>query len=177
MNNELVILIKSDLERICKPSLYNFFKTYFFPQGTTFRYQVWLRIMHYSKKCTLLKYTFSPIIYVIFRHYEYKYGIHCNSNIVIGRGLQIVHGDGVYLNCKSIGDNFTVFQNVTLGKSGGGGIPLIKNNVTVYTGAVVTGDIELQDGCTIGALSFVTTDVAASDLVVGAPAKSVRKKV
>lgn len=54
---------------------------------------------------------------------------------------------------------------------------MIKNNVTVYTGAVVTGDIELQDGCTIGALSFVTTDVAASDLVVGAPAKSVRKKV
>lgn len=54
---------------------------------------------------------------------------------------------------------------------------MIKNNVTVYTDVVVTGDIELQDGCNSGAISFVTTNVAASVLVVGTHVKSVRKKV
>lgn len=124
MDNGLMALIKSDLERICEPSVYNFFHTYFFPHGTTFRFQVWLRILHCTKKHNTLKYTISPFIYLIYIHYEYKYGVHCNSNIEIGKGLCIVHGDGVYLDCKSIGDNFTVFQNVTLGKSTAGGYPV-----------------------------------------------------
>lgn len=57
-----------------------------------------------------------------------------------------------------------------------GGTPVIKNNVTIYTGSVVTGDIELQDGCTVGALSYVAKSVIQYDVVAGAPAKSIKRK-
>jgi serine acetyltransferase len=157
--------IKSDLARLDHPSFRNFFRYYFFPQGTTFRYQTWFRLMQFVKNSRLLKYTVGPVVYLMFRHYEYKYGIHLNSNTPVGKGLCIVHGNGVYLNCRSIGDNFTCYQNVTLGKSRGGGIPSIGNNVTVFTGSVVVGNIMLNDSCTIGALSFVDKDVDQEALV------------
>ncbi|MDD7011578.1 MAG: hypothetical protein PUI38_01815 [Candidatus Treponema excrementipullorum] len=66
----------------------------------------------------------------------------------------IKHGDGVYLNCKKIGKNFTVLQGVTLG-TGKDGIPTVENNITVYMHAVVVGDVILHSGCSVGANSFV----------------------
>jgi len=100
--------------------------------------------MSYVKRKKLLKYSIGSIIYIIFRHYEYKYGIHVNTNIDIGKVLKIVHGDGVYLNCKSIGENFTVYQNVTLGTDRSGGIPKVDDKVTLYTGVVICGNICLK---------------------------------
>lgn len=120
MSDGVFKIIMSDLERLDKACLKNFFKYYFFPQGTVFPYQVWFRIMQRIKKNKLLKYSFGLVVYFIFRHYEFKYQIHLNSNIHVGCGLLIVHGS-VYLNCSYIGDNFTVFQNVTLGTIPGGG--------------------------------------------------------
>jgi len=107
---------------------------------------------------------------LVFRHYEYKYGIHINTNIPIGKGLLIVHGDGIYLNCSSIGENVTVYQNVTLGSNRGkDGIPKIEDNVTICVGAVCVGDIVLGEGCTIGANAFVNISVDAGRLAVGVP--------
>lgn len=160
-------LIKSDLKRICKPTFKNAIKYYFFPQGTLFRYQVWLRIIHDVKKKKFSKILFGPFIYFVFRHYEFKYGIHCNSNIEIGEGLCIMHGDGVYLNCKSIGDNFTVYQNVTLGKFPGRGIPIVKNDVTIFPSAVICGDIVLNNKCIVGALTYVSKDVGEGEKIKG----------
>ena len=113
--------------------------------------------------------------YLRLRHYEYKYGIHANTNIHIGKGLHIVHGGTVYLNCKSIGENVTVYQGVTFGSNNGSeNIPIIEDNVTVYTGAVVSGKVVLHNGCTIGANAFVNRDVEANTVVGGIPAKEIR---
>ena len=169
-------MIFSDLERICAPTMHNFLKYYFFPKGTCFRFQVWLRLMQGVKLHKVLKVVLGPAVYLGFRHYEYKYGIHCNTNIRIGKGLQIVHGGSVYLNCEGIGDNFTVDQNVTLGKIPGGGIPLVRDNVTVYTGSVVVGSVILKDNATIGALSYVDKNVETGETVVGIPARMIRKQ-
>lgn len=163
-------IILSDLERLAKPSFKTFIRYYFFPQGTTYRFQVWLRLMQHVKMNRYLKYTIAPFVYLIYRHYEFKYGIHCNSNIKIGKGMCVVHGGAVYLNCEKIGDNFTCFQGVTLGNSRGG-VPTVGNNVTIYTNSVITGAIKLEDNCTIGALSFVNKSVKENTTVVGSPAK------
>lgn len=112
-------LIYSDLERLCHPTFKNFLKFYFFPGGSTFPYQVWLRVWICVKKEKILKFLFSWT-YVVFRHFTFKYGINVNTGMTIGPGLCIAHGYGVFLNCKEIGAHFTCSQNVTLGINGGG---------------------------------------------------------
>lgn len=84
---------------------------------------------------------------------------------------------GVFLNVISIGDNFTVLQNVTFGKRfAGDGIPIVGNNVTVCTNSVICGEITLHDGCTVGANSYVNKDVPERCLVAGSPAKIIKKE-
>lgn len=116
MTGTLKEVIYSDLARLDVPSAKNFMRWYFFPpQGSTFPHDVWFRILQYSKKKNFLKFTFGIWDYLRERHLAFKYGIFADSNIEIGNGLKIVHYNGIYLNCKSIVKNFTVYQNVTLG--------------------------------------------------------------
>ena len=165
--------IKSDLERFEPASIKSFLRWYFFPGSCVFAYQVWLRIVHGLKKRKIIKYLLGGISWLFLRHYEYKYGIHTDTNIHIGKGLQIAHGDGVYLNCSYIGDNVTIYQGVTIGSKNKHDIPRIENNVTIYAGAICVGTIVLKDGCTVGANSFVQHDVETNTTVAGVPAKTI----
>ena len=162
---ELVALIRSDLARITSPSLCNALKFYFLPKGECFPYVVWFRILQQVRKNKLLKFTVGLIVYWRYRHFEFKYGIHGNANIEIGSGLRVVHGPN-NLNAERIGKNFTVRQFVTIGEHNGGR-PTIGDGVTINPGAVVVGQIRLGDGCTIGALSYVSHDVPPGQIVKG----------
>lgn len=154
-------------------SMKAFLEWYFFPRGEMFRFMVWYRVLlYYRRKYGKLG---SIIPYYILRHYEFKYGIHFHPGISVGRGLHVVHGDGVHLNCKSIGDNVTIYHGVTLG-IGKGGVPTIGNNVTIYPNAVIIGGITIGDGATIGANTFVNKNVDPGDTVAGIPGKSIRRK-
>lgn len=51
---------------------------------------------------------------------------------------------------------------------------MIGDNVTVYTGATIVGNVHLGDGCVIAAGAVVTTDVPANSLFAGVPAKLVK---
>ena len=152
-----------------------FLKTMVIPQGNTLPYQVWFRLLQSCKKSKFKKYTFGILAYLIERHYEYKYGIHANANMPVGKGLNIVHGDGVFLNGKSIGNNFTCYPGVMLGAAGFDskreGIPIVEDDVTIYTGAVVTGNVTLHKGCVVAANAYVNRDVPAGVVVGGLPAK------
>lgn len=173
MKYKFIELVKSDLSRYGDVSIKSLFRQYFFPRGGVFRYIFWLRVIHATKSNTVTKFLFGIPAYLIFRHYEYKYGIHISTNLEIGKGLKIVHGDCVYLNCKRIGDYVTIFQGVTLGADGcSSNIPTICDNVTICAGAVIVGDITLYDDCTVAANAFVKNDVKESDVVGGIPAKS-----
>lgn len=144
---EVYDYIRSDLERRISPTFPNFIRTYFSFSGCYFRYQVWLRIVHFSKQGKISRILVAPFAYLILHHYEYKYGIHANTNIHIGKGLKIVHGGGIHLNCSSIGDNFTVYQEVTFGtRHSNKDIPKVEDNVTVYPHAVICGSIVIHKG-------------------------------
>lgn len=86
----------------------------------------------------------------------------------------VVHGGSVYLNCKIIGKNFTVYPSVMLGPSKKG-IPSVGNNVIIYTGAVISGDVYIGDNCIIAANSVVLSDCEALWMYAGIPAKKNKK--
>ena len=162
-------LLRADLSRICKPSFCAGLQQYFLPRGGTFPYVFWFRVVQKLRQNVFTRFTLAILFYPIFRHYEFKYGIHANPNIEIGGGLCVVHGGNVHLNCRSVGKNLTVYQGVTLGIKDGG-IPVVEDDVTIYPNSIVAGALTLHNGCVVGALSYVSHDVARGSVVVGAPA-------
>ena len=95
----------------------------------------------------------------------------------IGVGLVLEHGFSTIINCESIGANVKIWQNVTLGKERPGGKrPILGDNVSVYTGAIVIGGIKVGNNSSIGAGSVVLKDVPENTLVVGVRARIVEKK-
>lgn len=97
-----------------------------------------------------------------------------SRDVKIGKGMQCCHPYCTGVNAKSIGDNFSVFQRVSLGASKGGR-PVIGNNVEVYTNAVVIGNITIGDNVIIGAGAVVTKSVPSNCVVAGNPARIIKK--
>ena len=95
--------------------------------------------------------------------------IHMPEN-KIGEGLCIAHGNSTVCIAKSIGNNFSIYQQTTIGYSHGG-CPVIGNNVTVYAGAKVLGGVLIGDNAVIAANAVVVTDVPENAIMAGVPAK------
>jgi len=97
----------------------------------------------------------------------------------IGRNFFIDHGFSVVGETAEIGDDVTIYQNVTLGGTnpttgvGGKRHPTLRSGVVVGSGAQVLGPIEVGEGAKIGANAVVTHDVAPGATMVGIPAKPV----
>jgi serine O-acetyltransferase len=77
-----------------------------------------------------------------------------------------------------IGDNCTIYHNVTLGGTGkerGKRHPTIGNNVLISTGAKVLGPFKVGDNSRIGANAVVLSEVEPNTTVVGVPGRAVKK--
>ncbi|WP_430912011.1 hypothetical protein [Methylobacterium sp. sgz302541] len=83
----------------------------------------------------------------------------------VGPGLIVSHGHGTIVHAESIGNDFFVNQNVTIGYDGKSGIPVIGDRVTIHTGAVVVGKITIGSDVTIGANAVVHFDVPSKSKV------------
>lgn len=87
----------------------------------------------------------------------------------------VVHENAV------IGDNCTVFQNVTIGSRWPGGrceglAPKIGHHVMVGAGAVILGNARIGDNCIIDANTVVITDIPSNSLTVGVPVQIKKKE-
>lgn len=91
--------------------------------------------------------------------------------------IGIVIGIGV-----KIGQNCTVYQNVTIGAKNQedadkGIYPKIGNNVIVGCNAVILGDVNIGNNVIIGAATIVNCDIPNDVTVVGNPCKVIRKNI
>ncbi len=105
-------------------------------------------------------------------------GIDIHPGAKIGRNLFIDHGFSVIGETAEIGDNVTIYQNVTLGGTnptngvGGKRHPTLQNNVIVGSGAQVIGPIVVGERARIGANAVVTDDVPEGATMIGLKARS-----
>lgn len=89
-------------------------------------------------------------------------------------GILTGHPYCTILNANSIGENFYVNHLVTIGEINGKR-PTIGNNVSIYTGAIVIGDITIGNNVNIGAGAVVIKNVPDNCTAVGNPAKIIKK--
>ncbi len=92
----------------------------------------------------------------------------------IGEGCHFEHNYATYLNAEKIGKNFYCLQLVTLGNDRNVKRPVIGDNVKIFTGATVFGDVTIGDNATIGAGAVVSCDVPSNCTVAGNPARIVK---
>ena len=112
-------------------------------------------------------------------------GIEIHPVASIGYGFFIDHGMGVVIGETSqIGNNVTMYQNVTLGgtklfskngKISGKRHPTIGDNVIIGSGAQILGPITIGNNVKIGSNAVVVKDVAENSTVVGMAAHQINK--
>ena len=127
---------------------------------------------------------FDLIARIVSQFSRFMTGIEIHTKAKIGKNLFIEHGMGVVIGETSdIGDNVTIYHNVTLG-----GIspsinsenqretkrhPTLQDYVVVGSGAQVLGPIVIGKNAKIGANAVVTKDVPENGVMVGIPARNV----
>ena len=111
-------------------------------------------------------------------HAHSKVGVDIHPGAQIGEYFFIDHGTGVVIGETAIlGKGIKIYQGVTLGalsfpKDQNGEIirdrkrhPSLEDNVTVYSGATVLGDIVLGEGSIIGGNVWLTNSIAPNTVV------------
>jgi serine O-acetyltransferase len=106
-------------------------------------------------------------------------GIEIHPGAEIGKDFFIDHGSGTVIGeTAEVGDNVTIYQNVTLGGTSLNQEkrhPTVGNNVVIGAGAKLLGPIKIGDNVRIGSNSVVTKDVPSNSVVVGVPGKIVSR--
>lgn len=92
----------------------------------------------------------------------------------IGPGLIVQHGWSTVVVAARVGRNFHVNQCVNIVWNGDKRA-VIGDNVSVCAGAIIVGGVTIGDNVTIGAGAVVLKDVPSDCIVVGNPAKIIKK--
>lgn len=108
-----------------------------------------------------------------------RYGCEISPYATIGSGMFIPHSQGIVIGYEVVaGKNLEVFQNVTIGSNrkekNNRMMPIIGNNVSIGSGAVVVGAIKIGDNVKIGANSYVDKDIPDNVIVAGTPARIIK---
>ena len=115
-------------------------------------------------------------------------GIDIHPGAHIGKGLFIDHGTGVVIGETAVlGEMVRIYQGVTLGavsfpKDACGALikgqkrhPTIGNNVIIYSGASVLGDITIGDNSVIGGNVWLTESLPAGTKITAAMPENHKK--
>ena len=128
---------------------------------------------------------FELIARIITQTIRFFTGIEIHPGAKIGKNLFIDHGMGVVIGETSeIGDNVTIYHNVTLGGSSPSidserqrhekRHPTIGHDVVIGSGAQIIGPIKVGNNARIAANAVVVKDVPENATMVGIPARAVK---
>ena len=130
-----------------------------------------------------------PLIPRMMGEYAHRItAIDIHPGATLGEGIFIDHGTGVVIGeTATIGSNVKIYQGVTLGalsfpKDTDGKIikgqkrhPTIEDNVTIYAGATILGDITIGKDSVIGGNVWLTESVpAGTKITIAAPEQIIR---
>ena len=171
--SELKSVLREDLAR---------YKYQSYGERIFWGYLVWLRLTHFlASKCRRNK-IFTPlylILLIINRITSHFYQVQIPVWTQIEGGLKFAHYSGIVVaGSVTIGKNCTLHQNVTIGNGfshNNSGHPVIGDNVLIFPGAVIVGNIRVGNHVLVTANAVVTKDVPDNSIVGGIPARVIGK--
>ena len=89
----------------------------------------------------------------------------------VGPGLFIQHGENTFVSAQSIGDYCWIGRHVVIGYSNATDCPRIGNNVKIFPGAKIIGNIHVGDNATVGLNTVVIDDVPPGVTLLGVPGR------
>lgn len=116
---------------------------------------------------------------VMFKACQWFGGIELPYTTYVGRRVKLEHFGGMVLVAYKIGDDVIIRQNTTFGvvsNKSETGRPTIGDRVDIGAGAVLIGNIIVNDDAKVGANAVVLTDVEAGCLAVGVPARVIKSR-
>jgi serine O-acetyltransferase len=131
------------------------------------------RFIYLKRKCEQYCNSFKPLflIYkIIYKHYQYKYGIQIPVKTRIGQGFRIGHINNILINENVIiGDNCQIQNGVTIGYEVRGkrrGTPILGNRVWVGANSVIVGNIKIGNNVLIAPNTFVNFNIPDDSIVI-----------
>jgi len=122
---------------------------------------------YYLRRNKLALLLLSPL-QLYYRLMTNRYCVDISHKTKIGKGFKLNHSYGIVVNIRTeIGENVYIGHNVTIGSNSPEKFPVIGNNVTIYTGSIIIGDVKIGDNVIIGAGSLVVKDIPANTVVGG----------
>lgn len=138
----------------------------------------WQALQAYRISHHLWQHNHHPLAYHLQSRVNERFGIDIHPAAQIGRRITIDHGTGIVIGETSvIGDNVSLFQNVTLGGTGkksGDRHPHIHNGVMIGAGAKILGRLNIGEHARIGAASVVLDNIPPYATAVGNPARIIK---
>lgn len=123
----------------------------------------------------LIAYLLYPLYFII-TYYILDFNI--PPTVKIEKGLYIHNRGIVFTNFVNAGKNLSLIGPITVGLKNMPGSsllpPKIGDNVSVFTGARIIGDIKIGNNVYIGANAVVVKDVPSNVVVGGVPAKIIK---
>ena len=169
----LWFLIKSNRNvHIIYGDISEWLRRYHKSQIVSYKNFVWLMVVHKPFR-NVLYYRIKGLSLMFSWLYKKQDTTFISGNS-IGKGLFLCHGFATTIGAKSIGENCWINQQVTIGHANGGD-PVIGNNVYIFAGAIVLGNIKIGDNAVIAAGAVVLKNVPNDCIAIGNPAQILRK--